>query len=117
MPARKNQHVAFNRAHATHYAIGPRANLVWRFPVRADVPVAGLAELSSSELLIRKRNWGLESPQNTQTGMSALRNQTFVLHCESHPIWPSPLTDGFELSVLCLSYNAHLPVLALPALI
>src|SRR3989442_460077 len=39
----------------------------------ADIPVCGFTELSSSVSGVIARNWGLESPQNPQTGMSALR--------------------------------------------
>src|SRR5207245_10878720 len=39
----------------------------------ADIPVCGFTELESSLFGILARNWGLESPQNPQTGMSALR--------------------------------------------
>src|SRR5437016_13721430 len=39
----------------------------------ADIPVCGLTELSSSVCMCGERDWGLESPQDPQTGMSALR--------------------------------------------
>src|SRR2546422_11416897 len=48
----------------------------------ADIPVCGFPELSSSVALfsgLRDDNlWGLESPQNPQTGMSALRERENV---------------------------------------
>src|SRR5262249_50872988 len=37
MPARKKQHVTFDRAHALHHAICSCANLVWRFPSGAAI--------------------------------------------------------------------------------
>ena len=37
MPAGKDQHIAFDLAQTAHGAIGPRANLVRRFAVRAAV--------------------------------------------------------------------------------
>jgi hypothetical protein len=37
MSAGKNQHVAFDRTHTAHNAIGPNANLVWGFSAGATV--------------------------------------------------------------------------------
>src|SRR5208282_5027015 len=46
MPARKNQHVAFDRAHPAHDAIGPRADLARRLSsgtaVTEELPVRAL---------------------------------------------------------------------------
>src|SRR5437899_1151511 len=39
----------------------------------AGFPACGFAELSSSAMVLAVANWGLESPQHPQTGMSALR--------------------------------------------
>src|SRR5208282_2480355 len=57
MPARKNQHVAFDRAHPAHDAIGPRADLARRLSsgtaVTEELPVRALGmDLSRAAALI-----------------------------------------------------------------
>src|SRR5271169_1935890 len=57
MPARKNQYVAFDRAHPAHDAIGPRADLAWRLSsgaaVTEELPVRALRmDLSRAAALI-----------------------------------------------------------------
>src|SRR2546422_303805 len=37
MPARKNQHIAFDLAHTAHSVIGPAANLIWQFSAGAAI--------------------------------------------------------------------------------
>jgi hypothetical protein len=54
MPARKNQHVAFDRAHPAHDAVGPRAYLARRLSsgaaVTEELPVRALRmDLSRAE--------------------------------------------------------------------
>jgi hypothetical protein len=46
----------------------------------ADFPACGFTELSSSVFQRLARNWGLDSPQEPQTGMSALRRWTFSFY-------------------------------------
>src|SRR5208282_869265 len=57
MPARKNQHVAFDRAHSAHDAVGPRADLARRLSsgaaVTEQLPVRALhMDLSGAAALI-----------------------------------------------------------------
>jgi len=51
----------------------PPTGRVRQGPGSAGFPACGFAELSSSAMVSAVANWGLESPQHPQTGMSALR--------------------------------------------
>jgi len=52
----------------------------------AGFPACGFAELSSSAIFSAATNWGLESPQNPQTRMSALLPRPAQVACAR----PSP---------------------------
>ncbi len=54
----------------------PPTGRVRQGPGSAGFPACGFAELSSSAMVSAVANWGLESPQHPQTGMSALRRGT-----------------------------------------